>query len=72
MSFCLNLLFSLPYDKKLAFIFQTPRGLRSRGVTNAAVQICVGKGDVIFRVLHLAGVWLYDGLHHSLLKLQEL
>ena len=32
MSFCLNLLFSLPYDKKLAFIFQTPRGLRPRGV----------------------------------------
>ena len=32
MSFCLNLLFSLPYDKKLAFIFQTPRGRRPRGV----------------------------------------
>ena len=26
VSFWLNSLFSLPYDKKLAFIFQTPRG----------------------------------------------
>ena len=53
VSFCLNLLFSLPYDKKLAFIFQTPRGLRPRGVINSKDSISKKMYSLFCQLDHL-------------------